>query len=60
MERIKDRPTDRFLRKQRQCRIDTGSPCLTNGEGLLILIGMAIQPEFLLPVLLKKFFCYKK
>jgi len=33
---------------------------LTNRKGLLILIGMAIQPEFLLPVLLKKFFCYKK
>ena len=34
VERIKERPSDRFLRKQRQCRIDKGSPCLTNREGL--------------------------
>ena len=39
---------------------DKGSPYLTNRESLLILSGMAIQTEFLLPVLLKKFLCYKK
>ena len=37
VERIKERPTDRFLRKQRQCRIDKGSPCLTNRKGLFVI-----------------------
>ena len=37
VERIKERPSDRFLREQRQCRIDTGSPCLTNREGLFVI-----------------------
>ena len=37
VERIKGRPSDRFLRKQRQCRIDKGSPCLTNREGLFVI-----------------------